>query len=158
MIILLIIVICIGLAEASKIKPSKAAASNETTSEQRRSAQAIDANIARIQRENERRQAQEAKHRQKVAQARQDIPFYEVQLERLYITADQLNHQYKTAVENLRIDAELNRITDGKAVKAKIIEQHIAARDNTMKKLIAIETRIHAMEAKKAKAEAILTD
>ena len=134
--------VCVFMDAQSK-KPAKAAKQPQKASQAR---------------QEEKRQRAEEQRRQKVAQAQQDLPFYEVQLERLYTTADQLNHQYKTAVENLRIDAELNRITDGKAVKAKIVEQHIAARDDTMKKLIAIETRIHAMEAKKAKAEAILTD
>lgn len=118
--------------------------------------QALEKQKAKQEKENERAKAKQEKQQQQKQQAQQDIPFYDIQLERLYTTVEDTRQQYKKALENVKIDTELNRITDGKAVKEKVIEKHITERDKALKKLVILENQIHALEKKKAQAETIL--
>lgn len=94
------------------------------------------------------------KQQQQKAQAKNDIPFYEIQLERLYITVEDVRNIYKKACDNVNHDNDLNRY--GAVVKDKVVNQHIQERDKTLKKLITLENQIHALEKKLAQAETII--
>ena len=146
-------------AEAESVRRAreqeKQIARQEAAAEKLR--QAEQKRLDQLRKESAREQERRQKEQQKRQQAAQDLPFYEIQLERLYITAEDLRNQYKKALENVHTDAELNRLTDGKAVKDKIINQHITERDHALKKLITAENQIHALEKKRTAAERILT-
>ena len=118
--------------------------------------QALEKEKAKQEKEIARIQAKQEKQQQQKQQARQDIPFYDIQLERLYISAADTRNQYKKALESVKLDTELNRLTDGKAVKEKVVDKHIADRDKALKKLVILENQIHALEKKKAAAENLL--
>ena len=104
----------------------------------------------RAEREEERRQAQEAKQRQKAAQAAEDIPFYETQLERLYPIAEALRANYKRAADAVNHDAHLNQF--GAVVHDKEVTAHLNQRDKLMRKLITVEDQIHTLERRQAQA------
>ena len=167
MIILLLFILCLSFAPACKSLKAKQAQEEARRIQQNkerakqaviasRAQQAEEKRLTRIQRENERRQAQEEKRRQKAEQAAQDLPFYEVQLERLYPTAESLRHQYKLAVESVNHDNEMNQ--HGSVIKDKVVNQHISERDKLLKKLIIAENQIHALEKKIHAAQAILSN
>lgn len=113
--------------------------------------------LARLEKEKQREEIRREKLETQKQQAKNDIPFYDIQLERLYITVEDTRNQYKKALENVKLDNELNRLTDGKAVKEKVVEKHINERDKALKKLVILENQIHALEKKKAAAENILS-
>ena len=108
--------------------------------------------LARIEKENQRRMAQAEKHRQKVVQALEDIPFYDTQLERLYPTAEAIKARYTKACEAVDRDTQLNQY--GAVISDKEADKHLAERDKLLKKLIITENQIHALERKRAQAKA----
>ena len=167
MYILLIFILCLSIAPACKSLKAKQAQEEARRIQQNkeqakqaaiayRARQAEEKHLARIQRENERRQAQEEKRRQQKEQAAQDLPFYEVQLERLYPTAESLRHQYKLAIESVNHDSEMNQ--HGAVIKDKVVNEHITQRDRLLKKLTIAENQIHALEKKIHAAQAILSN
>lgn len=111
--------------------------------------------LEKIEKENQRKKAQTEKRRQQKEQAAADIPFYEIQLSRLYVTANDTRNQYKKACEQLEIDYKFNSVHSS-AIKEKVLNQHIENRDKQLKKLMALENQIHALEKKIAAAETIL--
>lgn len=111
--------------------------------------------LARLEKEKQRENARREKLETQKAQAENDIPFFDIQLQRLYITVEDTRQQYKTACEKVEIDSRFNAIHSS-AVKEKIVNKHIAERDKALKKLITLENQIHALEKKKTQAETIL--
>lgn len=109
---------------------------------------------AKQEKEFQRIQARQEKQQQQKQQAENDIPFYEIQLDRLYITVEDTRNIYKKACDNVNHDNALNRY--GAVVKDKVVNQHIIERDKALKKLITLENQIHALEKKKTAAEIIL--
>lgn len=116
--------------------------------------QALEKQKAKQEKENARIQAKQEKQQQQKQQAENDIPFYNIQLERLYITVEDTRNQYKKACENVNHDNTLNKY--GAVIKDKIVKQHIDERDKALKKLITLENQIHALEKKKVAAEIII--
>lgn len=110
--------------------------------------------LQRIQKENQRKTEKAEKHKAQLLQALNDIPFYQIQLDRLYITVEDTRNQYKKACDNVNHDNALNRY--GAVIKDKVVNQHITERDKALKKLITLENQIHALEKKKAAAELIV--
>ena len=108
----------------------------------------------RFQRQEEKRVKQEAKLEQKKAQASEDLPFYQIQLDRLLPTAESTRTLYKKAVEAVRHDEAMNSY--GAVVKGEVVEKHLAERDRLLRRLIVTENQIHALEKKIMTAEAIL--
>ena len=147
MIILAIIVIALIAIDSRKKPAAVTMPARQTQAEIKRQ--------ERAEREEERRQVQEAKQRQKAAQAAEDIPFYETQLERLYPTAETLRYNYKLACDSVLHDAEMNMY--GAVIKDKLVNEHIAQRDKLLKKLIIAENQIHTLEKKIQAAQAILS-
>lgn len=111
--------------------------------------------VDRINREVLKRQAQAERDRLKQKQASEDLPFFEIQLDRLYITAEDTRNQYRRAVETVNHDNDLNRF--GAVINSKVTLKHISERDHLLKKLITFENQIHALEKKRTAAENILT-
>ena len=154
MIIILLIAIIFSIRHISRKRKSQRMTPKQTAAAERlRIAEAK--RMERIRKENERRQAQEEKQRQKIAQAEQDLPFYEAQLERLYPTAESLRHQYRQACDSVNHDEEMNQY--GAVIKDKVINDHISERDKLLKKLITAENTIHSLEKKLSAAQAILS-
>lgn len=147
MIILAIIVIALIALDSRKKPAAVTMTARQTQAEIKRQ--------ERAEREEERRQAQEGKQRQKAAQAAEDIPFYETQLERLYPTAETLRYNYKLACDSVLHDAEMNMY--GAVIKDKLVNEHIAQRDKLMRKLITVENQIHTMERRQAQAISIIS-
>ena len=148
LLILLIVAIALIAIDSTKNRIPRAATI--------KSLQALEKEKAKQEKEIARIQAKQEKQQQQKQQALQDIPFYDIQLERLYISAADTRNQYRKALESVKLDTELNRLTDGKAVKEKVVNQHITDRDKALKKLVILENQIHALEKKKAAAETIL--
>ena len=111
---------------------------------------------ASVARAEERERAKAEKMRLKREQAEADLPFYEIQLERLIQTAEDARYQYQRACEAVAHDLEMNR--HGAIVRDKVVTAHIAERDRLLKKLITAENSIHAIERKAALAESILNE
>ena len=110
--------------------------------------------LEKIEKENQRKKEKTEKHKTQLLQALDDIPFYQIQLDRLYITVEDTRNQYKKACDNVNHDNALNRY--GAVIKDKVVNQHITERDKALKKLIILENQIHALEKKKTAAQNII--
>ena len=101
-----------------------------------------------------RERAREMKAQQKKEQAMQDLPFYEIQLERIQRTAEDLRQQYYIANDSVNHDLEMNSY--GAVIRDEVVNKHISERDRILKKLITAENAIHALEKKIYAAETVL--
>ena len=59
--------------------------------------------LARLEKEKQRERIRLEKLETQKAQARNDIPFFDIQLQRLYVTVEDIRNQYKTAAEKVTL-------------------------------------------------------
>ena len=108
----------------------------------------------RAAKEAEKVEAKQQKEAAARAQAREDIPFLENQIEFLTAMIEDAKTAYRITRKRVEYDAEMNE--HGAIIKDKLVNQHITERDKAIKKVVSLERQIHAAEAKLNKARAIL--
>lgn len=117
--------------------------------EKERERAAREAERARVKAEREAEKERKAEEER--AQAREDIPYWENRLEQLYEQIEDANNLLYTARRTCKHDSAMN--THGAVIAEKIVAKHISERDKLMRKVMQIESQIHAAETKLKRAQ-----
>lgn len=120
---------------------------------QRKESEKADREAVKARAKAEREAAQRRKAVEERAQALEDIPYWENRLEQLYEQIEDASSLLQTARRTCRHDAEMNQ--HGAVIAEKIVAKHIAERDKLMRKVMMLESQIHAAEMKLNKARFI---
>lgn len=107
----------------------------------------------RAEKEREREKAAKEKKEAAIAQAQEDIPYYENRLESLYTQLAAAQDELYKAKKNCEYDAMMNQY--GGVVTEPTVKRHIDERDKALKKVMTIETHIHTAEKNLFKAQRI---
>ena len=104
--------------------------------------------------EAEKAEAKRQKDAAARAQAAEDIPYYEHQIDILTNMIEDAKAAYHITRQRVQYDAAMNQ--HGAIIKEKVVNAHITERDKAMKKVLSLERQIHTFETKLNKARAIL--
>ena len=136
--------------ENQKVITSKQAAAAARLAENERK------RLIKIEKENQLKKAQAEKKKLQKEQAEKEIDFILAQLTLLEQTVIDTREDYKKALEQYRIDMEMNSC-GSVAVKLEVVQQHKEEKEKALKKMLSYENKLFQLNKKLSIAESILT-
>ena len=147
---LLIIIILLSIKPVLHRRKTKQAAAAARLAENERK------RLIKIEKENQRKKAQAEKKKLQKEQAEKEIDFILAQLTLLEQTVIDTREDYKKALEQYRIDMEMNSC-GSVAVKLEVVQQHKEEKEKALKKMLSYENKLFQLNKKLSIAESILT-